>query len=1084
MVKIGLILDFHSPRYMAPVPALHRFLGLRTGEAPTVRLFFLHNFLLGIGTILVYVSANVILLENHPETSLPVAYLTSAAVMMGVAKLYTYFEHHLVLQKLAVRVLMAVCVLTFVMGILVLTGHSVASAVAIMAGYRVIYLLTNLEFWGISAVVFDVRQGKRLFSVISAGDMPAKALGAGLSVIVHNHTDLYWLLLTAFGAYLAALAVLRYTLASHAIDTSPAPVRLRRRAQPSIVKQLFGGNDLVFAMCLSLMAIAGVVTSVEYFFFVNVKHKFHDQADLMRVVGTILGMTYLLAMVFKLILSRQTFERFGVSRSLAVLPMSGLLALVLFGILYETGISEEGLLIYFCGLYLLLEVLRRAVFDPVFLVLFQPLSPPDRLQGHTLVKGFYEPLGMAVAGLLLLVVNNLPQAGPYVSFVWMAGFMGLALFWLRRTYGTYLLTLKDTLGRRFSATDELAMPTTAVPVMLEALRSPQPDDVLNAFAWLQEHQPTVLPEQADYLLGNPDKRIRLRVLTALQGKIDPARLRSLALNDPEASVRRWAAYWLARRTTDADRHVLLLHMDWAVQTGLIDGWLSAEPDNRSARQRLHELMASGEANYLRAALPLSRFLPDDERVTFIGAQLGHGDTGVQVAAIRAAGDVVHPELTNRLVALLTDSTLWHKAADSLVQLGSAAVPYLRDGLDASSSETLVRRVAGVCGRLTTRDGRDLLLELAQSPNRFRRAAAGRELKLLAPEPTDAPVFQTLLTDEWQLTQRLLQGQQTETDPVMLSAITYELGVVQQRIFTWLGQLYDTGAVADAQRGVVHAARDRKANALEMLDNLLPRTTYQALQELVDTGSGRPAHQAIDQLVGPSTETELLPDYLLRQGENVFSDWTISVALRHIDVGETNANRLLPLLDSVSLLVREGALDLLQSLPIGQWARYQTQLAALNKLNPVTMSHNTTTNHISAVERVQALKRTALFAGTPENVLASIVPIMKEVTFYDGQEIFAKGDPGDCMFIVYDGEVGIFDGDTQLATVTKGGFFGELALLDAETRSASTVAQSYVVAFRIDQADFYDLTEERGEVLQNIIRVLCQRLRKQNELIRG
>ena len=1069
---------------MAPVPALHRFLGLRAGEAPTVRLFFLHNFLLGIGTILVYVSANVILLENHPETSLPVAYLVSAATMMGVAKLYTHFEHHLLLQKLAVRVLLAVCVLTFVMGVLVLTGHSVASAVAIMAGYRVIYLLTNLEFWGISAVVFDVRQGKRLFSVISAGDMPAKALGAGLSVIVHDHTALYWLLLTAFGAYLGALAVLRYTLASHAIDTTPAPVRLRRRAQPSFVKQLFGNSDLVFAMCLSLMAIACVVTSVEYFFFVNVKHKFHHQGDLMQVVGAILGLTYLLAMVFKLLLSRQTFERFGVSRSLAVLPMSGLLALVLFGILYEVGISEEGLLIYFCGLYLLLEVLRRSVFDPVFLVLFQPLSPPDRLQGHTLVKGFYEPLGMAVAGLLLLVVNNLSHAGPYVSFVWMAGFMGLALFWLRRTYGAYLLTLKDTLGRRFSATAELALPTTAVPVLLETLRNGQPDEVLNAFAWLQEHQPSVLPEQADYLLSHPDKRIRVRVLTALRGKIDMARLRSLALTDADAAVRRWAAYWFARRGSNADRNALLMQMDPSVQTGLIEGWLSAEPDDRSARQRLRELMAANEANYQRAALLLSRFLPDDERVSYITEHLDHTDSVVRATAIRAAGEFFNPDLTNRLVLLLTDSAVWRKAADSLVKTGSAAIPCLRTALTESATETLIRRMAGVCGRLDTPDSRDLLLELAQSPNRFWRAVAGRELKGLPANPADAPVFQTLLADEWQIVQRLLQGQQTETDPLLLATIHYELSTVQQRIFNWLGQLYEAGAVADAQRGVVHAARDRKANALEMLDNLLPRTTYQALQELVDVGTVPLTYAAIDQLAGPATEMDSLPDYLLKRGETIFSDWTISVALRHIDLTETNADRLLPLLDSASLLVREGALDVLQSLPIGQWARYQTRLAALNKQNPVTMSHHTTTNHISAIERVQALKRTALFAGTPENVLASIVPIMKEVTFYDGQEIFAKGDPGDCMFIVYDGEVGIFDGDTQLATVAKGGFFGELALLDAETRSAATVAQTYVVAFRIDQTDFYDLTEERGEVLQNIIRVLCQRLRKQNELIRG
>ena len=38
----------------------------------------------------------------------------------------------------------------------------------------------------------------------------------------------------------------------------------------------------------------------------------------------------------------------------------------------------------------------------------------------------------------------------------------------------------------------------------------------------------------------------------------------------------------------------------------------------------------------------------------------------------------------------------------------------------------------------------------------------------------------------------------------------------------------------------------------------------------------------------------------------------------------------------------------------------------------------------------------------------------------------------------------------------------------------------MLAFRLDQEDFYDVMEERGEVLRNILRMLCQRIRRQNE----
>jgi CRP-like cAMP-binding protein len=58
------------------------------------------------------------------------------------------------------------------------------------------------------------------------------------------------------------------------------------------------------------------------------------------------------------------------------------------------------------------------------------------------------------------------------------------------------------------------------------------------------------------------------------------------------------------------------------------------------------------------------------------------------------------------------------------------------------------------------------------------------------------------------------------------------------------------------------------------------------------------------------------------------------------------------------------------------------------------------------------------------------------------------------------------------------------LLDAEPRSAAVTTLSDVQLFRIDQGDFYDLMDERGEVLRNIIRILCQRIRNQNTKLRA
>ena len=216
-------------------PRWQRAMGVRPDEAKTVGLFFVHNFLLGIGTILIYVAANAILLENHPETSLPLAYILSALGMILVGRVYAHYEHHLRLSSLAMRVLLSVVVLTVVVAVLVAVGHSVATAVSIMVGYRIIYLLANLEFWGVSAVVFDTRQSKRLFSVISSGDMPAKAIGAILggpgSRPRRNAAAANVLALVAFVASLFVLAPKTIALARSA---RAAPPGAGRAKQPSV----------------------------------------------------------------------------------------------------------------------------------------------------------------------------------------------------------------------------------------------------------------------------------------------------------------------------------------------------------------------------------------------------------------------------------------------------------------------------------------------------------------------------------------------------------------------------------------------------------------------------------------------------------------------------------------------------------------------------------------------------------------------------------------------------------------------------------------------------------------------------------
>lgn len=1030
----------------------YRALGIRPGEGRTVRLFFIHNFLLGIGTILIYVAANAILLENNPETSLPVAYIASAIGMIIVGRLYAYFEHHLALQTLAIRVLLAAVVMTVVVAVLVVVGHSVAAAVTIMTGYRIIYLLTNLEFWGVSAVVFDTRQSKRLFSVISSGDMPAKALGAILAALVHAHDDVIRLLIVAFATFLAALYVLRLTIRSHDVHAPHRSDRAIGREPSRLIGKRFGGSELIFYMCLSLAVLAAVGTEIEYNFFINVKHRFHNQTDVIRYVSYVLALTYGVAMLVKLLMSRQVLDRFGIQPSLLVLPWVALIGLGGLTVLHLVATTETVLLVYFCALYLLFEVARRALFDPVFLVLFQPLLPPQRLKGHTLAKGLYEPIGLGFAGVLIAVLHTTLESGvPLVWILLMAG----AIWLLRHTYKKYLSELNDAIGRRFLERDQLAMPATAQASLVRQLQSNRTDDVLTAISWLDAHNPTELAVQLPSLLIHTDVNVRRRTLAAaarINQSIPVRQLNHIALADEEPTLRQQAAYLLGRRINAEASELapLINHTDLSIRQGAIQGVLELNPHDMAAQAKLRQLANDIDPMHQQIALNLIGTLRLNDFAPLVNQRLSNSDAVISKAAISAAGQLSDINLTRYLLGNLSNKTIGRAAAQALKARGAELIPALRKVLHEATDRSVKERIAAICGAIYTPESRQLLNEMAQQPDLLVRGDALRALRRFPNDPADDELFRTLVHEEVTLAQRLLHGSMTDAN--LANTLNYELSVLRQRLFDILTQLYDSETIAGARIGVDHPARERRANALEMLDNLIPRQAYQTLQVLVDDLPLAEKNRILDTELGPFNDSEPIRTFILRTGETVFSAWTISVVLRDLP-------------DSEALAAR------------------QRLAAQFSTLSPLLMSHSAqSTEQISAYDRVLLLSHASLFSQTPENVLASITPIMKEEQYGAGETIFHKGDLGTGMYVIYTGEVVILDGNTELARFGRGDFFGELALLDTEARSATAEAVTDVRLLRIDQDDFYDLMEERGEVLRSIVRSLSGRIRRQNELI--
>lgn len=103
------------------------------------------------------------------------------------------------------------------------------------------------------------------------------------------------------------------------------------------------------------------------------------------------------------------------------------------------------------------------------------------------------------------------------------------------------------------------------------------------------------------------------------------------------------------------------------------------------------------------------------------------------------------------------------------------------------------------------------------------------------------------------------------------------------------------------------------------------------------------------------------------------------------------------------------------------------------------------------------------------------------TFEKGDLIIKEGDPGDCMYVIQEGEVEIFvernNEDVRLAVRGEGEFFGEMAVFEREDRSASVRALAHVRVLTLDKKNFLKRIHEDPSLAFRIVQTMSSRIRE-------
>jgi HEAT repeat protein len=1095
-------------------------LNIREAEAWTVGRMLLFSFFQGLGLALLFTVANVLYLSEVDIATLPYVYILTAALMMGLEVLYQKLEHIWSIGKiiLAILLVLAGSMVLFGLG-LWLEKSAIWMLFLLIVWEKVASLTANSEFGKINAMIFDIRQSKRLFGLLGSAEIPARILGGLTAPLLLDYMPIESLLFLAAGMLSISIVFYQQVAKRHAGQLDMVVARGLSKLSHA-QKRGKGARDFVMAFFgsryVTLLGIFmfGVVTTstfVEFSFLTQVDSNLEGQQRLAVFLGVFLSIGELATFVVKSFFSGRLLNRFGLQFGLRLLPL-GLLGLLLLFYLGELAGNQADLwVITFMMFYT--GVSKSGLTDPAFFSLFQPLNQRQRFEGYNAV-GIMENLAFGCGGLALLAIHTISQmtdSQPAVIFMTLLTFVLIgtwasSIFIDKEYHGILEKSLQNrTWGG--GAVMELK-DSSAVDVLRRHLKSQHIGEVLYALDLLLKFGHPSLREELPPLLEHAEAEVRIAALKGIErhrlsGYLEDVRARMVLERNPKVRAAALSAFASIAEDDFVEEMIPLLdHENREVRAGAMIALIRSGGINgvMAAGERLIALVHSdspsdrhfaahivGEVGIRNFYQPLLSLMED-------------ASEDVVKAALDAAGKVRNPRLVKPLIGKLQQPKVFETAGRSLIRLGALSLPQLEEAMRGSVSESdlkQLRRAVYVSGRIGGEQAIGILKHRMEIPVVEVRSQVLESLGGLSFKASHDEALQVerIIGQEIAQAAFVLYGMERLKEAgggvLLVAALDHELSQAIGRMLLLLSFIYPSETLRRVRENLFIGERERRANAIEMLDVVLPAQLKRALFPLLED---LPNAQRLEQLAQVFPQPALDQQGIVRrlldtQASPFLNAWTRAVALYTLR-GHAEwpvADMAAPMLRHYHPMVQETAAWVLATQQPAAFLALRRQadtspLQALMDRIHTNLSQEERHQKLFQVEKVLLLKTVSIFQHTSEEVLSEIAAIATEEDVPAKETVFYKGEEGDCMYIIYRGKVRVHDGDHTFAELGERDIFGEFSLLDPEPRSATVTAISDTLLLRLNQETFYDIMADRIEVVKGILRILVRRLRHQNFLL--
>ena len=136
---------------------------------------------------------------------------------------------------------------------------------------------------------------------------------------------------------------------------------------------------------------------------------------------------------------------------------------------------------------------------------------------------------------------------------------------------------------------------------------------------------------------------------------------------------------------------------------------------------------------------------------------------------------------------------------------------------------------------------------------------------------------------------------------------------------------------------------------------------------------------------------------------------------------------------------------------------------------------------------ELLRTVPIFSELPEADIAALARLTSRRTCPKDTVVFFENEEGDSFFCIVEGRIKVTilgdDGrEVILSVLGRGDFFGEMALLDNEPRSATAIAVEDTELLSLHRNDFQSVLSDNRSIMSALIKILTARLRRANHQI--